>query len=57
MVKVSFRLSVYMTNFSEKTPTLFFIYFFCCHDYCIILSEKLPSVASATSRKWKKRIS
>lgn len=57
MVKESFRLFVYMTNFSEKTPTLFFIYFFCCRDYCIILSEKLLSVVSATSRKWKKRIS
>lgn len=57
MVKESFRLSVYMTNFSEKTPTLFFIYFFCCRDYCIILSEKSPSVASATFRKWKKIIS
>lgn len=57
MVKEFFRLPVYMTNFSEKTPTLFFIYFFCCRDYCIILSEKLPSVASATSLKWKKRIS
>lgn len=57
MVKEFFQLPVYMTNFSEKTPTLFFIYFFCCRDYCIILSEKLPSVASATSRKWKKRIS
>ena len=57
MVKEFFRLPVYMTNFSEKTPTLFFIYFFCCRDYCIILSEKLPSVASATFRKWIKIIS
>lgn len=57
MVKEFSRLPVYMTNFFEKTPTLFFIYFFCCRDYCIILSEKLPSVASATFRKWKKIIS
>lgn len=28
MVKELFQLPVYMTNFSEKTPTLFFIYFF-----------------------------
>lgn len=27
MVMELFQLPIYMTNFSEKTPTLFFIYF------------------------------
>lgn len=57
MVKESFPTLHIYDKLLRKNAYSVFIYFFCCRDYCIILSEKLPSVALATSRKWKKRIS
>lgn len=57
MVKESFPTPRIYDKLLRKNAYSVFIYFFCCRDYCIILSLELPSVASATSRKWEKRIS